>query len=293
MSHRLLLGAHISIAGGMEKAFDRAALIGCTCMQIFTKSNLQWSAKPLTEEKIIQFTQRAQLSSIRPVIAHTSYLINLGSSSQDIEKKSISSLHIELSRCHALHIPYLVLHPGAYVKGSINVCLKKIAHNLNTVFNQVPGKTIILLENMAGQGTVIGYALEQLASIYEESSFKHRLGFCIDTCHAFTAGYDLRNKEAYNAFWQQFDSILGINKLKVIHINDSVKGLGSRIDRHTHIGKGTLTLETFRLLFNDPRFFDIPKILETPKDNGFQADIDNIKTIMQLLTNETKTILKL
>lgn len=288
----LLLGAHMSIAGGLYKSVERGESIGCTCIQIFTKSNRQWFTKPLKQEDIDAFKITLKYSTIiQDVIAHSSYLINIGSPNKAINKKSIESLSLELQRCQALEIPYLVFHPGAHLTSSIEECLKLIAENINIVLEQNSGNTMLLIENTAGQGTTIGCTFEQLAAIYKDIRKKSRVGFCIDTCHAFTAGYDLRTKETYNAFWKEFDKTIGLKNLKVLHINDSKKELGSHIDRHEDIGKGEIGLEGFRLLFNDKRFFDIPKILETPKGEGLKQDKMNMETIYKLLSTDTKKIL--
>lgn len=286
--HVLLLGAHMSIAGGLEKSILRAESIDCTCMQIFTKSNRQWRARPLNKEEINLFKQTAQQSPlIKAIVAHTSYLINIASPQKDIEKKSVTALTEELKRCEALAIPYLVLHPGAYLSGTLEEGIEQIADNLNTILQKVPGKTTILLENTAGQGTMIGATFEQLAAIYQKVKKKSRIGFCIDTCHTFVAGYDFRTKKTYEKLCQTLDAVLGLKNIKAIHLNDSKKPLGSRVDRHEAIGKGLIGLNGFRLLFNDERFFDIPKILETPKED-LADDQKNMATIKKLISPATR-----
>jgi len=289
--HQLLLGAHMSITGGFEKALERGESIGCSVIQIFTKSNRQWRAKPLTSESIKTFKNAFKKSPIQLVVAHASYLINIGSDKPEINKKSIEALKIELQRCEMLGIPYLILHPGSCGTLSEKECIEKIAENLNHVLHSVPGDSMILLETMAGQGSNMGYRFEQLKEIYTRIKNKKRVGFCFDTCHTFAAGYGLKTPNEYNALWKEFDTILGLEKLKAIHINDSKRKQGSQVDRHEHIGKGKLGLEPFKLLFNDPRFFDIPKILETPKEKDLKDDIINLKTIRNLLSPETKKIL--
>lgn len=263
--HRLLLGAHMSIAGGLEQAILRGESIDCTTIQIFTKSNRQWRAKPITEKAITLFKNTQDQSIINPVIAHASYLLNLGTPDRTLMKKSVTSTKEELERCEHLGIPYLVMHVGAYLKSNEQICLQRISDNLNEIFHAIPGKTMILIENTAGQGSNVCYSFEQIALLRRQSSFKKRLGVCFDTCHAFAAGYDFRTPKNYRQMWRKFDTLIGLPHLKVIHTNDSKNNLGSRIDRHEEIGKGKLGLEAFRLLVNDPRFFDIPKILETPK----------------------------
>ena len=285
----LLLGAHMSIAGGLEKSIEQGESIDCTCIQIFTKSNRQWKATPLKKESVEAFKSAYKKSPlIQCVAAHTSYLINIGSPNKEINKKSVDSLELELKRAETLAIPYLILHPGSHGASTPQECIELIAQRLNEVLERNQCKTIILLENMGGQGSAVGYTFEQLAEIYKKIKNKKRVGFCFDTCHAFVAGYDFRDKKSYNALWKEFDHILGINNIKVFHINDSKKELGSRVDRHEDIGKGKLGLEPFRLLFNDKKFYDIPKILETPKEKDLKDDIKNINTIKKLLNSSTK-----
>jgi deoxyribonuclease-4 len=279
----LLLGSHISIAGGPDQSIHRGESIGCTAIQIFTKSNRQWLAKPLSKEAIEAFKYAWKQSKIHAIIAHAAYLINLGSSNPNTMSKSADALSDELKRCAQLGIPYLVLHPGSRGEASEEHALEQITQQLDAIFHATPGNnTMILLETMAGQGTNLCYRLEQIASIYQASHYKERLGVCLDTCHIFAAGYDLRTLEGYQAFWKQFNDLLGLDLLKVIHINDSKKALGSRADRHEHIGKGAMGLEAFRLLFTDSRFSHIPKILETPKES-LEDDARNMAVIRALL----------
>ncbi len=290
--HRLLLGAHMSIAGGLEKAIERGESIGCTTMQIFIKSNRQWKAKPLTQQEIDLFKHTAKKSTISPIVAHATYLINLAAANKQVEKNSIDCLTLELERCNELEIPYLILHPGAYA-GPAQEGLDQIARNLDHVLSSVHGNTMIALETMAGQGTTLGNSFEQLAYILESCKYSNKIGICFDTCHAFVAGYDFRSPDAYEKMWHLFDTIIGLKKLKALHINDSKKECASKVDRHEHIGKGKLGLHPFELLFNDERFFDIPKILETPKEaeDPLVDDQKNMKTIYSLLSNKTKKTL--
>lgn len=288
----LLLGAHISIAGGFEQAIIRGESIGCTAIQIFTKSNRQWNAKPIPQETSTLFKEAVRASSIQTVIAHAAYLINIGSPHNETRNKSIQSLMQELHRCQQLTIPYLVLHPGSRGSSSSKECLTAIAQALNQVLDTVPGTTMILLETMAGQGSNVCYHFEQLASVYELCHHKDRIGICFDTCHAFAAGYDLTTQSSYQETWKRFDHILGLDLLKAIHINDSKKGCGARVDRHEHIGKGMIGNECFQLLFNDTRFFTIPKILETPKDS-LADDLRNIQHIESLITLKTKDFFRI
>ncbi len=288
--HSLLLGAHISIAGGLEKAFFRGQSIGCTTIQIFTKSNRQWQCKPLTKSEIELFKKTWEQSPIKSVVVHASYLINLGSSNPEVITKSTRALKEELLRCSQLGIPYLILHPGSHGTSPKKNSLLQVAKLLDEVFQAVPGNSMILLETMAGQGSNLGAEFEELAEIYKASANKKRIGICFDTCHTFAAGYNTQTKKTYEHTWQLFDTVLGFDLLKVIHVNDSKKELGSRVDRHEHIGKGKLGKEAFRLLFNDERFFTIPKILETPKEE-LAEDLKNMKEIVSLLDADTKNVL--
>ncbi len=285
--HALLFGAHMSIAGEIQRSIERGESIGCTAIQIFTKSNRQWQAKPLEKEAIDMFKQTWSNSSIQSIIVHASYLLNIGSPSHEAEKKSFEALEVEFKRCADLGIPYLVLHPGSYTSGDEQSCIEKISKNIDLLLEKVHHGTI-LLETMAGQGSQIGYTFEQLAQIIDLSHHKKRIGVCFDTCHAFAAGYDFRTEKTYNHMWEQFDKIIGINKIKAIHLNDSLKDLGSRVDRHADIGTGKIGLKAFELLFNDPRFFDVPKILETPKTE-LSDDRKNMDTLEGLINKKTRS----
>jgi len=278
----ILLGAHMSISGGFENAIIDGESIGCTAIQIFTKSNRQWNAKKITEDQAITFKQHLLKSEIKMVIAHASYLINIGSPDNNLATKSINAVAEELDRCHLLDIPYLILHPGSYVNGDQDTCLKQIAENIDIIFSKTNSKTDLLLETMAGQGTSIGHTFEQIATIIKLSQYKKRIGVCLDTCHIFAAGYDFRAKKEYNTMWKLFDSIIGLNKLNAIHINDSKTDLGSHVDRHADIGKGKIGLEAFTLLVNDKRFSDIPKLLETPKLtlSDHKRNLDILKSLV-------------
>jgi len=287
IKQRLLLGAHMSISGGFDKAIVRGESIGCTTIQVFTKSNRQWYARPLTDEEIETFKNTAKQGSINPIVAHCSYLLNIGAADKTTHEKSVKSFAEELHRCQQLEIPYLVIHPGSCGKSSEKECLKKIAATLDETFSKLPGKTMVLLETMAGQGSNLGYQFEHLAELYRLSEHKKQIGICLDTCHIFAAGYKFDTQEHYENVWNQFDNIIGLNLLKVIHLNDSKKELGSRVDRHEDIGKGKIGLESFKMIMNDKRFFDIPKIIETPKED-LNDDLRNMKTLVQLISKENQ-----
>lgn len=288
----LMLGAHISVSGGLDQAFSRGESIGCTTMQIFTKSNRQWACKPLTQKEIAAFKKTWQDSFIQDVVVHAAYLINIASANPEVIEKSTNALIQELSRCEQLGIPYLVLHPGSNKKSSKEESLTQIAQQLDKAIESVPGNAMILLETMAGQGSNLCSQFEEIAAVHKALRNKNRVGVCFDTCHAFAAGYDIQTKQAYENVWQLFDQTIGLELLKVIHVNDSKKELGSRVDRHEHIGEGKIGDESFSLLFNDQRFFSIPKILETPKDD-LAEDLKNMQKIVSLLRPETKNELEI
>jgi len=288
---KLLLGGHMSIAGGFYKAVQAGTSIGCTAIQIFTRSNRQWKAKALTQDAVEKFKEALKNSTIQKVVAHLPYLLNIGSPNAKTRQASLAILKEELKRCHALGIAYLVLHPGSYLDGTEQECLDRIIKGLNTTLETVDSKTMILLENMAGQGTNVGYQFEQLGYILKNVKEKKRVGVCFDTCHAFAAGYDFRDKKNYEAMWKKFGKEIGLKKLKALHVNDSKRKLDSHVDRHEDIGKGEIGLEAFRLLMNDERFFAVPKILETPKPT-LQKYAKNMKLLKGLLSEKSKKLLR-
>ncbi len=278
------LGAHESIAGGLHLAFDRARMVGCDAVQLFVKSNRAWAVKPLTEEDIRLFKERAAETGIHPAVGHASYLLNPAAPDEDLWRRSRDTLIIELERCEALDIPYLVLHPGSHMGAGEEEGLKRVARALGEVHAATPGfRSRILLETTAGQGTNLGYRFEQLAWLLENAPEEDRLGVCLDTSHIFAAGYDIRTPQDYAATLEAFDRIIGLDRLFAIHLNDSKAGLGSRVDRHEHIGKGLLSLETFRLVVNDARFADLPGLLETPKSDDLHEDIENLRVLRSLI----------
>jgi deoxyribonuclease-4 len=260
------LGAHLSIAGGLPRAVDRAEASGCQALQIFTKSAGQWRARELPAEEIALFKRRVRQTKIRPVIAHNSYLINLAAADPALRARSIEALGDELDRAEALGLDGLVMHPGSYTSGTEAGGLALIADGLAGILRSRPdGRTRILLEHTAGQGTNLGHRFEHLAEIVDRLGGSARLGVCLDTCHLLAAGYDICSEEGYEDTFRQFGKIVGLSRLKAFHFNDSKKPCGSRVDRHEHIGKGCLGLEPFRRILNDPRFARLPMLLETPK----------------------------
>lgn len=279
-----MFGAHMSIAGGLDKALERGEKINCRTIQIFTKSNNQWKAKEITDEDLHRFHNLYNKSRIFQVVAHDSYLINLASPDPVLHRKSIDAFFHEMERCEKLKIPYLVFHPGAHVGSGEKAGLKKIAQSINVLLKRGKGfKVSLLLETTAGQGTNLGYKFEHLADIIKMVRQKKSIGVCVDTCHIFAAGYDITTQKGYKKSFQTFNKVIGLDKLKVFHINDSKKELGSRVDRHEHIGKGFLGLKPFEFLVNDKRFVDTPKILETPKGPELKEDVQNLKVLKRLI----------
>jgi deoxyribonuclease IV len=260
------LGAHLSIAGGLPRAVDRAKASRCEALQIFTKSVGQWRARPLPPEEIALFRKRVEETGLRPVFAHNSYLINLAAASRPLREQSMAALGEELDRAESLGLDGLVMHPGSYTSGTEEEGLRLVGDAIVKLLAERPhAKTMVLLEHTAGQGTNLGHRFEHLAVILERAGGSPRIGVCLDTCHLLTAGYDLCTQAGYDDTFREFDRIVGLDRIKVFHLNDSRKPCGSRIDRHEHIGKGCLGLEPFRRLLNDPRFAALPMLLETPK----------------------------
>jgi deoxyribonuclease-4 len=279
----LRLGAHESIAGGLHRAFDRARSVGCDAVQIFVKSNRAWAVKPLTDEDIARFRARAEETGIQPVVGHASYLLNLGTPDETLWARSRDTLIVELERCEALGVPYLVLHPGSHVGAGEEVGLARVARALGQVHAATPGfRAQILLETTAGQGTNLGHCFEHLAWLMDHAPEGGRLGVCLDTCHAFAAGYELRTPAGYATTMKAFDRIIGLEQLKAIHLNDCKGDLGSRKDRHEHIGQGGIGLDGFRHVMNDPRLAGLPGLLETPKGEDLHEDRENLAVLRSL-----------
>ena len=275
-------GAHMSAAGGVAKAYGRAAEIGCETMLIFTKSNRQWKAKPLTDDDIAAFKQAGQdHPSVDPVAVHASYLINIASPKPELWEKSYQALKVEVERAHALAIPFITFHPGSHMKSGEEAGLQRIAEGLQRLLVELPdNKTVVCLETMAGQGTNLGYKFEHLAHILDATGRSDRIGVCLDTCHIFAAGYDFRTAETYAATMAEVDSIIGLDQIKVFHFNDSKFGLGERKDRHEHIGQGHIGRDGFANFINDPRWANHAAHLETPKvekdDAGHETEMDPV-----------------
>lgn len=284
----MLLGAHVSIAGGVFNAPLNGKEATCDVVQIFTKSSNQWRAKPLTDEDIEKFVAAQKETGVRVVCAHDSYLINLASPDKALYDKSYRAFFEEIMRCDMLGVPNLVMHPGSHVGSGEETGLKRIADSFNRMFGDDPdGKATICLETTAGQGTNLGYRFEQLARIIDMVENKDRLGICLDTCHIFAAGYGISTEKDYKATIKTFDQVLGLKKLRIIHVNDSKKGPGSRIDRHENIGKGKIGKKPFGFFLNDPKLVKIPKILETPKEAPGD-DKRNLRVLRSLIAKKAK-----
>jgi len=289
----------MSIRGGLPRAVDRAYASGCDSLQIFTKSAGQWRARPLPSEEIRAFRRRVRETGIRPIVAHNSYLINLAASSRALRQQSISALLEEIDRAEALGLDGLVMHPGSYTDGSEEGGLRLIADGIAAILEARPsGKTRILLEHTAGQGTNLGHRFEHLAWIVDALGGTPRVGVCLDTCHLLSAGYDICSEEGYEHTFAAFGKIVGFSRLRAFHLNDSKKPCASRVDRHEHIGKGCIGLEPFRWLLNDRRFARLPMLLETPKletrESLRLSDVDpydemNLSTLRSLAQPPSKT----
>ena len=279
-----LLGAHTSISGGVSTAIDRAAQLNFTAIQIFSKNNNRWDAKPLEENEIKLFKEKWQKSKIEYIVVHDSYLINLCAKSKPLLKKSRNAFIDELNRCEQLGIEYLNFHPGAHTGQGEEDGLKIIAESINIAHNKTMNYNVkSMLETTAGQGTTLGYTFQQLAKIIEMVEEKHRMCVCIDTAHIFAAGYDIKSESGYMNTIKEFDEIIGLELLKCFHMNDSKKELGSKVDRHEHIGKGFIGEEGFANIMNDDRIKSVPKILETPKSKEMKEDVENLKTLTDLI----------
>lgn len=280
----LRLGAHMSIAGGFEKAVERGLQTGCQTMQIFSKSSNQWDASPITDEQAALFRSVVEKSGIGPVFSHTAYLINVGSPEKFVAERSKKALLVEVQRADQLGLASVVLHPGSHKETGEEECLKRIAKAVAWVIDQTPGSKVkILYEIAAGQGACVGHSFENLRDLLKLTDRPSRVGICLDTCHLFAAGYDIRTPAAYEKTMADFDKIVGLKKIEAIHLNDSKKELGCRVDRHEHIGKGCIGLEAFRCLLNDKRLNHLPMVLETPKEEECLEDIENLKLLRGLV----------
>lgn len=278
------LGAHMSIAGGLHLAIDRAVAAGCGVLQLFTRNANQWRGKPISEADTTLFREKFSTSGLHEIISHDIYLINLAAPPGETRAKSLAAFRDELETCARLGIAKVVMHPGSHLTEAPQVGLARVSEAFDQLFNEVPqfdGK--VLLETTAGQGTNLGRTFEELQAIIDGSRLPHRFGVCFDTCHTFAAGYDTASEDGYQATMESFDRIIGLGRLECFHFNDSKKGLGSRVDRHEHIGQGALGLNPFCFIMNDDRFSTVPKILETPKGDKDEMDAVNLGILRGLV----------
>ncbi len=277
----------MSIGGGIENAFHAGADVGCDCLQIFVKNNRQWSTRALSDESVEAFRAAAESTRLWPVVAHATYLLNPASPDRSLRRRTVNALADEIRRCTRLAVPYLVLHPGAHMDTGINAGIRRIVATLDRVHELVAeSPTRILLETTAGQGSSIGHRIEQLGRIIANVRMPDRLGVCVDTCHVFAAGYDIRDRAGYQRLTDELSEHVGLQRVQCIHVNDSMRECGSRVDRHAHIGQGKIGLAGFRHLLNDPGLASVPRILETPNGrDGRGTDLDrvNLKRLRRLV----------
>jgi deoxyribonuclease-4 len=279
-----LLGAHMSIAGGVGNAFIEGKKVDCDAIQIFTKSSRQWASKPYTKEEIELFHINRKTTGIGTVVAHDSYLLNMGSPDGALRARSVAAFIDELERCEVLGVTNLIAHPGSHVGAGELDGIKTIAKSLDEVHQACPGYGVkVTLEITAGQGSNLGYRFEQIGNMIDATKESDRLRVCFDTEHAFAAGYDIRTRDGYERTFSEFDEIIGIERLAAFHLNDSKKEFNSRVDRHEHIGKGFIGVEAFRMLMNDKRFWGLPMCLETPKGPDLKEDRENLELLRSLI----------
>lgn len=279
----------MSISGGIDKAIVRGATVGCRAIQIFTKSSNQWAAKELDDEVVARFKANMIETGIKNVVAHDSYLINLASPNIDLRKKSFHAFLDEMDRCRKLSIKKLIMHPGSHTGSGEEEGIKTISAEFKELLAMSDGWGIdIVLETTAGQGTNLGHSFEQLATIIENTGSNNRMNVCFDTCHVFASGYDISTIDGYHETMDRFDRLIGLERIVAFHMNDSKKGLGSRVDRHEHLGKGEIAEIAFSMIMRDERFKAIPKILETPKGKEMDEDRQNLAFLKNLLPKRPK-----
>lgn len=278
-----VLGAHESVAGGLYRAFERIEKVGGESLQIFTRNQRQWNPAPLTDEEISMFKEAHDKSGNIPIASHASYLINLATDKSKLLDKSINGLVLEFERCQALGVPHVVMHPGSHGGAGVEKGLERFVKAMDRAFTKSETDVTLLLETTAGQGTGLGSRFEELAYIIEHSEFAENLGVCVDTCHIFAAGYELRTQQGYGETMAELEATVGVERVKFFHLNDSKKELGSRVDRHEHIGKGEIGLDGFGNLLQDLRFEHLPMTLETPKSDSLIEDTQNLQTLRSLL----------
>jgi deoxyribonuclease IV len=278
------LGAHMSIAGGLHNAIDRGLKAGCGVVQIFTQNANQWKGKPISAADAALFRDKWQASGLHEIISHDIYLVNLAAADGETRDKSLVAFQAEMERCALLGIEKIIMHPGAHLGDGEEEGIRRIAAAFDQLLERADSFTgKVLLETTAGQGTNIGYRFEHLRQIMDRSAYPDRFAVCLDTCHIFAAGYDITTEAGYQQVFSEFDRIIGLAKLQAFHLNDSKKGLNCRVDRHEHIGQGTLGLAGFKFLMNDKRFECIPKLLETPKGDHEEMDAINLKLLRDMV----------
>ncbi len=280
------LGAHESVSGGLHLAFERIQRVGGESLQIFSRNQRQWNPAQLTQKEIDDFKREWRNSGEMEVASHGSYLVNLATAKEELLQKSIQALVMELERCQLLGIRKVVLHPGSHGGAGVEAGVARFVAGLDQVLGQARSDVVVLIETTAGQGTGLGSKFEELASVLQQTRYPDRLGVCIDTCHIFAAGYDIRTFEGYKGTMADFDEIVGLDKIKFFHLNDSKKKLGSKVDRHTHIGDGFIGIDGFRHLINDPRFRHCSMTLETPKDKDLEDDRRNLEVLKVLIADD-------
>ncbi len=279
-----LIGTHVSARGGLHRAYERGARIGCTTIQVFTKNSNRWAGGPIADEDIQKYESARGKATIAPVVAHAAYLINLASVNPALLRKSRKALEDELRRCEAFGLHGLVVHPGAHMGNGEREGIKRIAESVNHVHHRTAGfHTLTILETTAGQGSSLGYRFEQLRAMIDGIEEKQRVAICIDTCHLFASGYPIQTEAGWESTMRELDDTIGFRRLAVVHVNDSARELGSRIDRHEHIGRGKIGKDGFRMLMNDTRFRLLPKILETDKSEDMHEDVENMAVLRSLI----------
>jgi len=276
-----LIGAHISTKGGLHTVFERASVINAAAIALFAKNSNQWKGKTMTEDDVALF---AQARNVVPMLTHASYLINLATTNEEFHRKSIAAMIDELDRAERLGIHAVVLHPGAHMGAGIEAGIDQIARSLDQIHAAIPNHRVVtLLETAAGQGSCLGCTFEELGQIIERVDDKTRVGVCVDTCHIFAAGYEIRTRDGYARTMDELERFVSIGNVGAFHLNDSKKGLGSRVDRHQHIGEGEIGVEAFRFLLDDARFARIPKVIETPKTIEHESDRRNLAILRGLM----------
>lgn len=279
----MIFGAHTSTAGGLAKAIVRGANLGCDCIQIFVKNNMQWFGKPYDPDELSAWANEVASGKLKLIFGHTGYLINLAAPPGENREKSIKSLRQELYFATDLGLPFLVMHPGSHLKQGEEVGLQQVIKGLDEAFTDLISPTRIALEITAGQGSCLGAKIEHLAAIFDGVRQPECLGVCLDTAHLFAAGFDIRTPEGWNAVLSRLDTLIGLENLLAIHLNDSKVDLGSHVDRHEQIGKGKIGLEAFRIIVNDKQLENIPGCLETPKSKDFHEDKENLAILRSLV----------